>query len=76
MYIYKLINDWYICRGKFNGRLFFGAGMTHEEIVELLLHYNRYIQEANNDNLYKTGWRPVCIKEFFDNEYQEIMDAN
>ena len=38
----------------------------------LLYAYNKYIQEANDDDRYREGWYPVCISEFYDNEYQLI----
>lgn len=42
--------------------------MTHSELVDLLYAYDGYIQSANEDDRYKTGWYPVCIAEFYDND--------
>lgn len=41
-----------------------------EELLELLHAYDRYIQNANDENRYSNGWYPVCINEFYDCEYQ------
>ena len=45
--------------------------ITAIELRKLLIAYDRYIQNANEENLYATGWMPVCISEFYDNEFQE-----
>ena len=34
--------------------------------------YDRYIQDANDEDKYKEGWYPVCIKEFEDCEFKEF----
>lgn len=46
------------------------------ELINLINHYDSYIQDANTKNSYEYGWRPVCINEFYDNEYQEILENN
>lgn len=48
--------------------------LNKKELYDLVIHYDKYIQGANNENLYKEGWFPVCIREFYDNEYQEVLD--
>ncbi len=40
-------------------------------LLDLLREYDSYIQNANDEDLYKSGWRPVCIEEYYDCEYQE-----
>lgn len=47
--------------------------MSKEEIEALLSEYDKYIQTANEEDKYSTGWKPVCLAEFYDNEFQEIM---
>jgi len=42
------------------------------ELEALLQSYNSYIQEANEQDKYSDGWRPVCIDEYYDNEWLEI----
>jgi hypothetical protein len=37
---------------------------------EVLTAYNNYIQEANEENKYESGWMPVCIEEFEDNDME------
>lgn len=45
--------------------------LTKEELLDLLNAYDEYIQMANDEDYYKMGWFPVCIQEFYDNEYME-----
>lgn len=49
--------------------------LTKEELLDLLQYYDEYIQDANDDNLYIDGWYPVCIKEFYLNDYPELKSA-
>lgn len=35
--------------------------------------YDEYIQYANDEDLYSSGWRPVCIEEFLNNEFLFIL---
>jgi len=44
--------------------------LTKDELLDLIFAYNRYIQEANEENKYAEGWFPVCISEFLDNDYE------
>ena len=44
--------------------------LSKEELLDLLIAYDKYIQEANDDNRYAEGWFPVCIEEFYDNDYE------
>lgn len=48
--------------------------LSREELFSLLTAYNRYIQTANEENRYADGWYPVCISEFYDNEFQMPND--
>jgi len=49
--------------------------MNKEELVALIIAYDNYIQEANDeDTKYSTGWRPVCLMEFNDNEFQQMLE--
>lgn len=47
---------------------------TRNELLDLMNEYNNYIMQANDDNDYKDGWRPVSLYEFESNEYQDILD--
>ena len=49
------------------------ADLKHKnkELNKVLNAYDRYIQEANDDNKYVEGWFPVCIDEFKNNELKE-----
>ena len=46
-----------------------------EDLKDVLIEYDKYIQEANEEDKYKTGWKPVCIDEFYENDYLEILEG-
>ena len=48
--------------------------ISRDELFELLNEYNIYIQNANDEDKFESGWRPVCINEFYDNEFQMIQE--
>lgn len=48
--------------------------MKEEELRYLIVCYDKYIQDANDNNRYRDGWFPVCIDEFYDCEFQEILE--
>ena len=50
--------------------------LNKKELLDLIRRYDMYVQDANEKDLFKEGWRPVCIDEFYDNEYQEILEEN
>lgn len=43
-----------------------------EDLVDLLKAYDSYIATAADAGLLKTGWTPVCVEEFYENEYQNV----
>lgn len=44
--------------------------LSREELLELLYTYDKYIQTANDENYYSLDWYPVCIEEFYYNEFK------
>lgn len=48
--------------------------LSQKELLDLLAEYDSYIQNANDEDYYTDGWRPVCVNEFYDCEYQEILE--
>ena len=48
--------------------------ISRDELLELLKEYDIYIQDANDEAKFAIGWRPVCINEFYDNEFQLIKE--
>jgi hypothetical protein len=48
--------------------------LNRDELVDLILMYDSYIQSANDDNRYREGWYPVCISEFLNNEFMYSDD--
>lgn len=49
--------------------------LKQEELLDLLQAYDRYISEAADANVFRTGWVPVCIEEFYESEYQDVWKA-
>lgn len=49
--------------------------LPREDLLDLLVEYDRYIQDANDEDKFHDGWRPVCIEEFYQNEFQMIKDT-
>lgn len=51
--------------------------MASDDAVKLITEYNKYIQEATEDNRYHEGWYPVSISEFYFNEMEgKVIDIN
>lgn len=48
--------------------------ISKEELLELVHEYDIYIQDANEKNRYTMGWYPVCINEFYDNDFPLIQE--
>jgi hypothetical protein len=46
--------------------------ITREELLALLAAYDEYIQQANDEDRFEGGWRPVCLNEFYDNEWDDL----
>lgn len=45
--------------------------LSKETLLELTAAYDRYIQNANDENRYiLDGWFPVCIEEFYLNDFE------
>ena len=44
--------------------------LSKRELWELLVAYDEYIQDANDRNLYRNDWYPVCISEFYMNDFE------
>lgn len=48
--------------------------LSKEELIDIMYHYDNYIQNANDNSLFSDDWKPMCIHEFWTNEYQEILE--
>lgn len=48
--------------------------LDRKTLIQLLKSYNNYIQEANEENRYGNDWFPVCIMEYYHNEFQESLE--
>jgi len=44
--------------------------LSHAELFDLIIEYDRYVTEILERN---TSDKPVCVAEFYDNEYQLII---
>lgn len=46
----------------------------HPHLLAKLLHeYDEYILAANEEDKYESGWRPVSVREFYTEEFQQIL---
>lgn len=55
------------------------VAMQEADLQDKISAYDKYIQEANDDDKYRSGWRPVCFHEFCECDYplikeQELFD--
>lgn len=48
--------------------------LNAEELSDVMYEYDLYIQNANDEDKYYTGWKPVCISEFYQCEYKKSND--
>lgn len=45
--------------------------LNREELLKLIKAYNKYIIEFFDEEVHE-GMIPICIEEFYNNEFQEI----
>lgn len=45
-----------------------------KELIDLLTAYDDYIQDANDGDRYSDGFKPVCISEFYMNDFEQWKD--
>ena len=48
--------------------------MSRKALYSIIEDYDSYIQNANDLDWFRSGWRPVCIDEFYDCELAEFHD--
>ena len=46
------------------------------ELMALLIAYDDYIQDANDGDRYSDGFKPVCVSEFYTNDFEYWKDDN
>ena len=46
--------------------------LSREQLAGLLSAYDSYIVTAFDARLPETGWTPVCVSEFYENEYRNV----
>lgn len=49
--------------------------LSEEEAVDLLNAYDSYIVAGCDSGRIESGWRPVCVREFLENEYRSVWLA-
>lgn len=49
--------------------------LEYEDLVRLADEYNYYVQCFPDENYVDEGEYPVSIHEFYENEYQEIINC-
>lgn len=47
--------------------------IPEEDLQDVMIEYDKYIQEANEQDKYASGWKPVSIQEFYENDYLELL---
>lgn len=48
---------------------------SKQELIQIIKCYNQYIIDWFLDECHEEGEEPVCVQEFIDFEYQEMLDA-
>jgi len=46
--------------------------LSKEKLIALLDAYDDYIQNANDEDRYSDGFKPVCVMEYMDCEFFEL----
>jgi hypothetical protein len=49
--------------------------LDKDDLYRVVVLYSDYVQEYMEKNMAETGNQCVCIAEFYDNEYQDILQA-
>lgn len=49
--------------------------LDKNELYRVSVLYSNYVQEYMEKNIAETGNQCVCLAEFYDNEYQDIVQA-
>lgn len=44
--------------------------MPKEDVIDLLVEYDNYLERARDEGRFEEGWVPVCLAEFYGAEYQ------
>lgn len=47
---------------------------AQEELYDLLYAYDIYIYKACDAGLFKSGWIPCGVEEFYENEYHNVWE--
>ena len=48
------------------------VSVDSDDVADLLHAYDRYVQTANDVDVYASGWRPVSVSEFATHEYLNV----
>lgn len=48
------------------------GNLDHRNLLDLIHAYDLYISTAADADLFAQGWTPVCVEEFYENEYQSV----
>ena len=48
---------------------------SKQELIQIIKCYDQYLQDWLDDECHDEGQEPICIYEFIDNEYQEMLEA-
>lgn len=76
-----ILDDFYVpivdlpIEGKSNDKNDSVYVLSRDKFEDVVESYDRYIQDANENDYYSDGWRPVCLEEYYSNEYNEDMEG-
>lgn len=48
---------------------------SKQELIQIIKCYDQYLQDWLDEEYHDEGQEPICIYEFIDNEYQEMLEA-
>ena len=48
---------------------------SKQELIQIIKCYDQYLQDWLDSECHDEGQAPICIYEFIDNEYQEMLEA-
>lgn len=44
--------------------------LDHDELVSLIDAYDRYLENARQEDMFHDGWVPVCLHEFYTSDFK------
>lgn len=48
--------------------------LPKEDLIDLLYEYDKYLEQARDEDWFRQGWVPVCIAEFYETELPMLLE--